>query len=82
MDDQMEPVEIDFRSLSPEAFLGVIDAFITREGTDYGTREVSYEAKIDSVRRQIERGDVKIVFDPSSESVTLLTTESLRRSSY
>jgi len=67
------PIEIPFEALSPEAQLGVIDNFIQREGTDYGVQEVSYDSKIERVRTQIQSGKVKIVYEPATESVTLLT---------
>jgi uncharacterized protein len=67
------PIEVPPGSLSEEALHGVIDNFIQREGTDYGAAEASYNTKIEQIRKQIEKGDVKIVFDPATESVTLLT---------
>jgi uncharacterized protein YheU (UPF0270 family) len=36
--------------LSPEALHGVIEAFITREGTDYGLHEVPLVTKVGQVR--------------------------------
>lgn len=60
-------------SLSAEALQGLIEEFITREGTDYGWDEVPLSAKVEQVRRQIEKGDVVIVFDSASETVSLLT---------
>lgn len=68
------PVEVPAEALSPEALAALIEAFVLREGTDYGREEVSLGTKCEQVRRQLERGDVKIVFDPQSESVGLLTT--------
>ncbi|MEO8796707.1 MAG: YheU family protein [Polyangiaceae bacterium] len=73
------PVEIPFVSLSPAALAGVIEAFVLREGTDYGARETELAAKAAQVRGQLERGEATIVFDPSTQSVTLLTREELRR---
>ncbi len=67
------PVEIPLEALSPEAAAGIIDAFILREGTDYGAVEVSHDAKVAQVRRQLEKGEVTITFDPATESVTLMT---------
>jgi len=67
------PVEIPVEALSPEALAGILDNFILREGTDYGTQEVSHEAKAQRVRAQLASGDVKVVFDPNTESVSLLT---------
>lgn len=61
------------QSLSAEALQGLIEEFITREGTDYGWDEVPLSAKVEQVRRQIEKGDVVVVFDSTSETVSLLT---------
>ena len=58
--------------LSPEALLGVIDEFITREGTDYGHEETDIEAKRAQVRRQLDDGEAVILFDPATESVNVL----------
>ena len=66
------------QSLSAEALQGLIEEFITREGTDYGWDEVPLSAKVEQVRRQIEKGDVVIVFDSASETVSLLTRRDAR----
>lgn len=62
-------------ALSADALSGVIDDFILREGTDYGAAESAHESKIKRIQKQLQAGDVKIVFDPESESVTLLTKQ-------
>jgi uncharacterized protein len=67
------PLEVPSDALSAEALNGIIDNFILREGTDYGAEEVSRSTQVERVRRQIEKGDVKIVYDANTESVTLLT---------
>lgn len=69
----LPPVEVPATALSPDALSGIIDEFILREGTDYGATELDHEAKVKRVRKQLEKGDVKIVFDPNLESVSLLT---------
>lgn len=71
--ENIPPVEIPSESLSTVALNGVIENFILREGTDYGVSETPYETKVKQVLKQIERGDVKIAFDPNTETVTLLT---------
>jgi uncharacterized protein YheU (UPF0270 family) len=73
------PVAIPLDALSPEALRGVIEAFVGREGTDYGERERTLEEKVADVRRQLERGEVRIVFDPDSESVNIVPVERRRR---
>lgn len=68
------PLEVPASALSPEALTAVIESFILREGTDYGREEVSHESKIERVRKQLAKGDIKLVFDAESESVTFMTT--------
>lgn len=66
--------------LSAEALLGLVDEFITREGTDYSHVEHSLEQKRVAVQKQIERGEVAVVFDPETESCNLIsvTRESMK----
>jgi len=65
-------VEIPLESLSREALRGVVEEFITREGTDYGHDERTLEGKVEDVMRQLERGEARIVYDPERQSVTLI----------
>ena len=65
-------MDIPVESLSPEALQGIIEAFVLREGTDYGSGEHSLEQKVQQVRSQLERGRVKIVYDEDSESCDIV----------
>ena len=67
------PVPLD--SLSEAALRGLIESFVTREGTDYGEVERGHEQKIADVRRQLERGEARIEFDPQTESVNIVRVE-------
>jgi len=67
-----EPMEVPHRELSPDALRGVVEAFVLREGTDYGAREFTHEQKVQQLLDGLERGEVRILFDPATESVTLL----------
>lgn len=69
-----EGVEIPFDLLSPEALAGVLEDFVLREGTDYGEVELSFDDKVARLRAVVERGEARIVFDPETESVTLIST--------
>jgi uncharacterized protein YheU (UPF0270 family) len=73
-------VEIPWRELSGEALQGVIEEFVTREGTEYGEREVTLAAKVLQVRRQLERGEVTLFFDPDLASCHLLRREDVAQS--
>ena len=70
-------IEVPHGALSPSALEGLVEEFITREGTDYGPREYSLEQKRDSVLKQLTRGAVLIVFDLEAEATTLVTREEL-----
>lgn len=69
---QKAPVIIPPASLSTEALQGIIEKFILREGTDYGEKEIEISRKIDAVKRQIDEGRAYIIFDPETETTTIL----------
>lgn len=68
----MSTVKIPYDQLSHEALHGVIEEFVTRDGTNYGEREVPVEIKIGQVLEQIKSGEAVIVFDQKSETCTIL----------
>ena len=70
-------VLVPMSSLSAEALAGLIEEFVTREGTDYGLREYTLQEKTQSVRRQLDRGEVLIAFDVERESATLVARSEL-----
>ena len=72
-------IEVPAGQLSEHAILGLVDEFITREGTDYGAYEHSLEQKRTSVLRQLQRNEIAIVFEFESESTTLVRREELAR---
>ena len=71
--EESEPLEIPAEALSAGALRGLIEAFVLREGTEYGERDYSLDEKVAQVELQLARGEVRILFDPDSESVTLVT---------
>ncbi len=72
VDPEEKIVEISAAELSPEALHGLVVEFVTRDGTDYGSRERSVEEKVSAVLRSLERGEVRIVFELGSGSANLL----------
>lgn len=77
--DTPEPVVIPPAELSAAALRGVIESFVLREGTDYGERDVDFETKIAQVRRQLDRGEARILFDPETESIDIVAVTGSRR---
>ena len=68
-----EPVVVPYTELAPELLHAVVESFVLREGTDYGEKELSLQAKVARVVAQLKSGEAKILFDPESESVTIVS---------
>jgi uncharacterized protein YheU (UPF0270 family) len=71
-DSPLPPIVVPHSELSPDTLTGVIESFVLREGTDYGERDVPFDTKVMQVRRQLERREAEIVFDPNTESVHIV----------
>jgi uncharacterized protein len=72
---ESEPIVVPHTALSKDALLGLVESFVLREGTDYGAQEFTHEQKVAQVMAQLDSGDARIVYDPATESVTLLMRE-------
>jgi uncharacterized protein YheU (UPF0270 family) len=72
LDESSQPVIVPHTELSADALHSLIESFVLREGTEYGEREVLLEQKVAQVMRQLERGEARIVFDPTSESIDIV----------
>ena len=68
-------VEIPWQKLSPDAFQGMLEELATRDGTDYGEREVSLEEKISQLRKALETKRAAIVFSPDAESWSVIAKD-------
>lgn len=73
----MTGMRVPYQQLSDAALEGVVDEYVTREGTEYGAEDHTLEEKRAQVRRQLERGEAAIVFDPESDSVSLVLERDL-----
>ncbi len=72
-----EPVEIPLERLSAAALRGLIEEFVSREGTDYGHLTPTLEEKVAQVLEQVRRGEAAILFDPETETTTLVLRRDL-----
>jgi uncharacterized protein YheU (UPF0270 family) len=68
---------IPHRQLTPEALQGLIEDFVTRDGTDYGEVETSLQMKIDQVKRQLDKGKYFILFDSELQTTVLVSKDQL-----
>ena len=75
MSDESQPARIlvPWDRIGAIAQQSVIEEYVTREGTEYGFEDVPLAAKVQQVRRQLERGEVVVFFDLATEAVNLAT---------
>ncbi|MBR9875758.1 YheU family protein [Vibrio sp. J1-1] len=62
---------IPWQGIAPETLENLIREFVLREGTDYGTVEVSLQDKIDQVKSLLEKGEAVIVYSELHETVDI-----------
>ncbi|MEM7077420.1 MAG: YheU family protein [Pseudomonadota bacterium] len=65
-------VRIPHDELSPAALTGVIDAFVLREGTDYGHRDYTLAEKRSRVRTMLDNGEAFIEYSAELEHIEIL----------
>jgi uncharacterized protein YheU (UPF0270 family) len=70
-------IRVPYDRLSADALDGIIEEFISREGTDYGDYNYSFDDKKEQVHAQIRRGLVVILFDPVGETCQLALADQL-----
>jgi uncharacterized protein YheU (UPF0270 family) len=63
---------IPSNKLSSEALQGVIEEYISRDGTDYGDIEVSAAIKFRQVKDKLENGFAILIFDDETGTTNIL----------
>lgn len=66
---------IPVNKLSSHALQGVIEEFISRNGTDYGAIEASLETSIRQVKLKLADGSAVLVFDDRTETTNMFPAD-------
>ena len=66
---------IPVNKLSAHALKGVIEEFISRNGTDYGAIEASLETMVRQVKSKLKDGSAVLVFDDETETTNILLAD-------
>ena len=77
-EDAGPPVVVPHGEIPPDTLRALIEAFVLREGTEYGERDVLLDTKVAQVLRQLERREAQVLFDPATESVDIVPATGLR----
>ena len=67
--------KIPVNKLSAKALRGVIEEFISRDGTDYGEIESSMETNFRQVKYKLENGSAVLIFDDETETTNILLAD-------
>ena len=70
-----EFVVVPLQRLQGETFLALLEEFASRDGTDYGEHECTLEQKATTLRTQLEKGELQILYDTDSEQWDLVPAE-------
>lgn len=65
--------------LSEDALLGMIEEFVTRDGTDYGEQEVSVQTRVAEVKKQLLTGEALIHYDAAAGSTHIIAASELTK---
>jgi uncharacterized protein len=71
--------QIPFNELSPEVLQGVIEEYVTRDGTDYGESEIPLNTKVQQVLNQLHSGKAVITFDQKTETCNILPSRDIKQ---
>ena len=70
---------IPVKELATDVLNALIEEFVLREGTEYGSEDVGLEDKIAQVKHQLTQGLVVIVYSELHQTVNILPTEQFKQ---
>jgi uncharacterized protein YheU (UPF0270 family) len=70
-------VIVPHRELSEAALQGLLEEFVSRDGTDSGYTKLSLQQRVDQVHRQLERGEAVVVYNPATQSANIIPRRDL-----
>ncbi|GHD23533.1 hypothetical protein GCM10007052_36360 [Halioglobus japonicus] len=68
-------LEVPPGRLPQEVLQAVLEEFASRDGTDYGERELTLDEKAGNLRRLLDTGELCILFHSESEAWDLVSRE-------
>jgi uncharacterized protein len=68
-------MKIPINHIEPETLTAIIESFILKEGTDYGSTEASLEEKIEQVKLQLINGTAILVYSELYETVNIVPAD-------
>lgn len=73
-----EGVVVPFERIAPETLRKMVEEFVTREWSALADTGYTFDDKIEQVLQQLEDGRASVVFDLTSETCNIASTETIR----
>ncbi len=70
---------LPWQQLSEEALEGLIEEFVTRDGTDYGEVESALAQRVAQVKARLQRGEAVLLFSESTGECAIVSKEALAK---
>ncbi len=68
-------VDVPCQRLPQAVYRALLEEYVTRDGTDYGERELSLEEKVQDIQGRVARGEVRLLFESESEQWDLVAAD-------
>lgn len=76
--EKLGPTELTADEISAGQLTELIKSYIVPEGSDFALSPDAFEAKERLARKQIATGSLKIIFDASSDTTVLMSSQDWR----
>ena len=63
---------IPWQEVDQETLNNLLESVVLREGTDYGSQELSFDTKVEQLKQRLKSGEAVIVFSELHESVDIV----------
>ncbi|KPD20661.1 YheU family protein [Idiomarina abyssalis] len=68
---------IPWQEVDQETLNSLLESVVLREGTDYGSQELSFDTKVEQLKQRLKSGEAVIVFSELHESVDIVDKDSV-----
>lgn len=68
---------IPWQEIDQETLNNLMESIVLREGTDYGSQELSFETKVEQLKQRLKSGEAVIVYSELHESVDVVNKDSV-----
>lgn len=63
---------IPWQEIDQETLNNLLESVVLREGTDYGSQELSFDTKVEQLKQRLKSGAAVIVYSELHESVDVV----------